>query len=136
MHACAGPAGALCKAVAEAVRPAAVAAYQEALASVFTSGAVARKRAKEGALAALDEAFQLLQLYQSGCELLQVGGVCLLACAWAACVLCLAIACACVCRCRCMRVGRALWLCDTHTHTQTQTHMCVCARVPPPATAG
>jgi hypothetical protein len=42
------------------------------MASVFTSGAVARKRAKDAALKALEEAFSTLQLYASSCGLLQV----------------------------------------------------------------
>uniref|UniRef100_A0A383VL45 E3 UFM1-protein ligase 1 homolog n=1 Tax=Tetradesmus obliquus TaxID=3088 RepID=A0A383VL45_TETOB len=67
----AGPNGGLAKAIAETIRPAALAAYQEALASVFTSGAEARRKAKDGALRALEEAFALLQLYERGCELLQ-----------------------------------------------------------------
>jgi hypothetical protein len=54
------------------VRPAALAAYQEALASVFTSSAEARRRSKDSALRALEEAFALLQLYERGCELVQV----------------------------------------------------------------
>jgi hypothetical protein len=56
------------------VRPAAVAAYQEALASVLTSGAVAKKKLKEAALKSLEDAFVLLQLYANGADLLQVGG--------------------------------------------------------------
>jgi hypothetical protein len=54
------------------VRPSALASYQEALASVFTSSAEARRRAKDSALRALEEAFALLQLYERGCELVQV----------------------------------------------------------------
>ncbi|WIA28131.1 hypothetical protein OEZ86_010705 [Tetradesmus obliquus] len=67
----AGPNGGVAKAIAETIRPAALAAYQGALASVFTSGAEARRKAKDGALRALEEAFALLQLYERGCELLQ-----------------------------------------------------------------
>ncbi|WIA08065.1 hypothetical protein OEZ85_007531 [Tetradesmus obliquus] len=67
----AGPNGGVAKAIAETIRPAALAAYQEALASVFTSGAEVRRKAKDGALRALEEAFALLQLYERGCELLQ-----------------------------------------------------------------
>lgn len=73
----AGPNGGVAKAIAETIRPAALAAYQEALASVFTSGAEARRKAKDGALRALEEAFALLQLYERGCELLQVLRGCL-----------------------------------------------------------
>lgn len=68
-----GASGDLPKAVAEVVRPAAVAAYQEALASVLTSGAVAKKKKKEAALKSLEESFVLLQLYANGTELLEVG---------------------------------------------------------------
>jgi hypothetical protein len=39
---------------------------------VFTSSAEARRRAKDSALRALEEAFALLQLYERGCELVQV----------------------------------------------------------------
>lgn len=39
---------------------------------MLTSGAVAKKKAKEGALKSLEEAFVLLQLYANGAELLQV----------------------------------------------------------------
>lgn len=60
--------------MAELVRPAAVAAYQEALASVLTSGAVVKKKLKEAALKSLEDAFVLLQLYANGAELLQVRG--------------------------------------------------------------
>ena len=67
-----GSSGSLPKALAELVRPAAVAAYQEALASVLTSGAVAKKKLKEAALKELEDAFVLLQLYASGADLLQV----------------------------------------------------------------
>jgi hypothetical protein len=69
---CAGASGSLPKALAEVVRPAAVAAYQEALASVLTSDAVAKKKQKEEALKRLDESFVLLQLYANGADLLQV----------------------------------------------------------------
>jgi hypothetical protein len=69
---CAGPSGSLPKALAELVRPAAVAAFQEAMASVLTSGAVAKKKQKEAALKTLEETFLLLQLYANGSELLQV----------------------------------------------------------------
>lgn len=69
---CAGPSGSLPKALAEQVRPAAVAAFQEAMASVLTSGAVAKKKQKEAALKALEDSFVLLQLYANGSELLQV----------------------------------------------------------------
>jgi hypothetical protein len=71
----AGPNGGVAKAIAEVMRPAALAAYQEALASVFTSSAEARRRAKDSALRALEEAFALLQLYERGCELVQVSEV-------------------------------------------------------------
>ena len=67
-----GPSRNLAKCIAELVRPAAVAAYQEQLASVFTSNAEARRKAKDAAVKALDEAFNLLQLYAHGCDLLQV----------------------------------------------------------------
>lgn len=70
---CAGASGSLPEALAEVVRPAAVAAYQEALASVLTSGAVAKKKQKETALRSLEDAFVLLQLYANGADLLQVG---------------------------------------------------------------
>lgn len=69
---CAGASGSLPKALAEVVRPAAVAAYQEALASVLTSGAVAKKKQKEDTLKRLEESFVLLQLYANGADLLQV----------------------------------------------------------------
>lgn len=60
------------KAVAELVKPFAVAAYQEVLASILTSGAVAKKKLKDAALKSLEEHFALLQLYISGTELLEV----------------------------------------------------------------
>lgn len=69
-----GPNGALPKALAELLRPAAVAAYQEALAAVFTSTAEARRKVKDAAVRALEEAFALLQLYGHGCELCEVRG--------------------------------------------------------------
>lgn len=68
-----GPNGGIAKAIAELVRPAALAAFQEALASVFTSNAEARRKAKEAALKALDEAYMLLQLYHHGLDIVQVG---------------------------------------------------------------
>lgn len=58
--------------LAELLRPAALAAHAAAAASVFTSGAEARRRAKEGAQRALEELYALLQLYARGLELLQV----------------------------------------------------------------
>jgi len=69
---CAGPSDSLTKAMGELVRPAAVAAFQEAMASVLTSGAVAKKKLKEEALKKLEDSFVLLQLYAGGAELLQV----------------------------------------------------------------
>lgn len=74
----AGPNGGLAKAIADVVRPAALAAYQEAVASVFTSNAEARRKAKDAALKALDDAYALLQLYEHGLELVQVrtGAIC------------------------------------------------------------
>jgi hypothetical protein len=70
---CAGPNGSLPKALAELVRPAAAAAFQGAMASVLTSGAVAKRQLKDAALKSLEEAFVLLQLYTNGAEVLQVG---------------------------------------------------------------
>eukprot|EP00879_Flechtneria_rotunda_P019840 GHRR01020854.1.p2 GENE.GHRR01020854.1~~GHRR01020854.1.p2 ORF type:complete len:290 (+),score=130.02 GHRR01020854.1:1198-2067(+) len=81
----AGPSGALAKGVAEQIRPAAVAAYQQALESAFTSTAEARRKAKDAAVKALEEQYGLLQLYEHGCKLLQV---CLLGSKWRTCNCC------------------------------------------------
>ncbi|KAI8468856.1 MAG: hypothetical protein J3K34DRAFT_294179 [Monoraphidium minutum] len=58
-------------AIAALLRPAAVAAYQSALAAAFTAGAEARRRGRDAAGRALEEAFARLQLYSHGCDALQ-----------------------------------------------------------------
>jgi len=59
-------------AVAALLQPSAVAAYQSTLVAAFTAGAESRRRAKDGAFKALEEAFVRLQLYGHGCEGVQV----------------------------------------------------------------
>lgn len=56
------------QALAERLRPAAVAAYQAALASALTGGAEKRKRFKEAALRSLSEGHQRWQMYAAGVE--------------------------------------------------------------------
>ena len=70
----AGPKGGLVKAIVELLRPAAMSAYQEALAAAFTATAEQKRRAKEAAAKALEAAAVRLQLYCKGAELLQVDG--------------------------------------------------------------
>jgi hypothetical protein len=65
-------------ALAELLRPAAAAAYQAALQAALTAGADERRRAKEAAARALEDAHQRLQLYASGAALLQVRSAALL----------------------------------------------------------
>jgi hypothetical protein len=60
-------------AIAELLHPFAVAAYQAALAAAFTAGADARRKARDAASRALEEAHVRLQLYAHGCEGLAVG---------------------------------------------------------------
>ncbi len=68
----AGDEGALPEAVAQLLRPAAVAAYQAALAAAFTASAEERRRTKDAGARVLDDAFCRLQLYGRGAESLQV----------------------------------------------------------------
>lgn len=65
----AGVDGELPEAIATELRPAVVKEYEAALHAIFTSGAERRRRLREAACAALEEAFPRLQAFAHGAEL-------------------------------------------------------------------
>ncbi|KAL4425678.1 hypothetical protein ABPG75_009694 [Micractinium tetrahymenae] len=65
----AGADGDLPSAIASELRPPVVAEYERALHAIFTAGAEKRRRLREAAAAALDAAYERLQLYAHGAEL-------------------------------------------------------------------
>jgi hypothetical protein len=54
--------------LAARIRPAALAAYEEALTAVFAAGSDRRRRRREAVARALDDAWQRLQLHSHGTQ--------------------------------------------------------------------